>query len=116
MPRAPRALPPLPPDCPPELVACFVWTGITHKNEGRYGWMWDPAIRRMDSVHRIVRRRVFGSIPKGPNGRTLEVDELCDISLCVRPDHLDLKTRRPLNVPRRVRPEWLRELAQASRR
>jgi hypothetical protein len=24
----------------------------------------------------------------------VEVDELCEIALCVRPDHLDLKTKR----------------------
>jgi hypothetical protein len=38
--------------------------------------------------------------PEGPNGKTLEVDELGEISLCVRPDHLDLKTKRA-NVNKR---------------
>ena len=60
----------------------------------------DPAIGRMDTVHRIVWRRVYGPIPKAPNGKLLEVDELCEITLCVRPDHLDLKTKRD-NVKRR---------------
>jgi hypothetical protein len=114
----PRALPAVPPDCPPDLVEkmggdilakverrwprrhhelglCFVWTGITVSNAGRYGWMWDPALKRMDVTHRIVWRRVYGPIPAG-----LEVDELCEVSLCVRPDHLDLKTKRD-NVKRR---------------
>jgi hypothetical protein len=54
----------------------------------------------MDVAHRVVWRRVYGPIPNGPNGRTLEVDELCEISLCVRPDHLDLKTKSE-NVRRR---------------
>ena len=40
------------------------------------------------------------AIPNGSNGKPLEVDELCEVSLCVRPDHLDLKTKRD-NVRRR---------------
>ena len=40
------------------------------------------------------------TIPTGPNGKPLEVDELCEVTLCVRPDHLDLKTKSD-NVKRR---------------
>jgi HNH endonuclease len=82
------------------VATCLVWTGITVSNAGRYGWMWDPVLKRMDVVHRIVWRRVYGPIPNGPNGKPLEVDELGEISLCVRPDHLDLKTKRA-NVNKR---------------
>ena len=44
-------------------------------------------------------RRVYGPIPKGPNG-TLEVDHRCDITLCQRPDHLQVLTK-PDNTKRR---------------
>jgi len=40
-------------------------------------------------VHPVVWRCCFGVIPDG-----LEVDELCEVTLYVRRDHLDLKTKR----------------------
>ena len=46
--------------------------------------MYDRAIGRTDCLHRIVWRRVYGPIPKGQNGKPLEVDELCEVTLCVR--------------------------------
>jgi hypothetical protein len=119
----PPRLPPVPPDCPEDLVEkmgadilakverrwprrfhqlgpCLVWTGPTLSNEGVYGWMYDAAIGRMDVAHRVVWRRVFGVIPKGPNGKTLEVDHVCKVTLCQRPDHLRLLTKGD-NVRRR---------------
>jgi hypothetical protein len=77
-----------------ELGPCLVWTGPTLSNEGvygwMYGWMYDTALKRMDVAHRVVWRRCFGAIPKGPSGKTLEVDHRCDVTLCQRPDHLQL--------------------------
>src|SRR5205807_922217 len=83
-----------------ELGPCLVWTGPTQNDAGRYGWMYDAAIGRMDVSHRVVWRRVYGPIPTGPNGKTLEVDHKCDITLCQRPDHLRLLTKGD-NVKRR---------------
>jgi hypothetical protein len=42
----------------------------------------------------VVYERVYGPIPAGPDGKLLEVDHLCGVTLCVRPDHLSLKTKR----------------------
>src|SRR5207302_11302275 len=101
LPAPPRGLPPVPPDCPQELIEkmgadilakverrwpkqqhelgpCLVWTGPTLNSAGRYGWMYDQAIKRMDESHRVVWRRVYGTIPRGPNGKPLEVDHKCN--------------------------------------
>jgi hypothetical protein len=135
MPRGPRgaerALLPVPPDCPAELVErmgidiyskcerrwpvkqhklgpCLVWTGAKGPDaeKGPYGRKYDPAIKRTDYVHLIVWRRVYGPIPEG-----LDVDHVCNIALCQRPDHLQLLTkpdnsrrRRPTRGPRRSQP------------
>jgi hypothetical protein len=55
---------------------------------GIYGRMYDQKIRKSDYAHRVVWRRVYGPIPQG-----LTVDHLCEITLCQRPDHLDLVSR-----------------------
>jgi hypothetical protein len=123
LPTPPRALPAVPPDCPAELVEkmgadilakverrwparhhelgpCLVWTGKTLSDADVYGWLWDPALKRMDVVHRIVWRRVYGAILNGPDDKPLEVDHKCNITLCQRPDHLQLLTKGN-NVKRR---------------
>jgi len=43
---------------------------------------------------------VYGPIPVDPNGKPLEVDERCEVTLCVRPDHVQLLTKGD-NVRRR---------------
>jgi hypothetical protein len=125
LPSEPWRLPPVPPDCPVELVEkmgadiiakverrwsrqhhelgpCLVWTGAQQQAAAGkvYGKHYDAAIGRSDQAHRIVWRRVYGSIPRGPNGKPLEVDHKCDITLCQRPDHLQLLTKGD-NVKRR---------------
>jgi hypothetical protein len=128
LPRAPRGLPAVPPDCPEQLVEKMGadvlarverrWPRRFHElgpclvcrvgpngegtlnRAGIYGWMYDPATKAMDVMHRIVWRRVYGPIPKGPNGKTLEVDHICKVTLCQRPDHLQLLTKGD-NVRRR---------------
>jgi hypothetical protein len=52
------------------------------------GRLYDRRLKRTDYAHRIVWRRVFGAIPAG-----LTVDHLCRITLCQRPDHLELVTK-----------------------
>ncbi len=121
----PTALPPVPPECPAELVAmmgedvlskcerrwpkrrhalgpCLVWTGPKGPDAqtGPYGRLYDPTLKRTDYTHKVVWRRVYGLIPLGANGRPLEVDHKCKITLCQRPDHLELLTKRD-NVKRR---------------
>ncbi len=53
-----------------------------------YGRLYDPAIGRSDYAHRVVWRRVYGPIPAG-----LTVDHVCRVTLCQRPDHLELVTK-----------------------
>ena len=61
---------------------------------GLYGRIYDKEIGRSDAAHRVVWRRVYGPIPRGSNGKPLEVDHLCNVMLCQRPDHLELVTKR----------------------
>ena len=115
----PLGLPPRPPECPPELLAkmgadilakverrwskrhhelgaCLVWRDgePTYRAAGGlYGRIYDPSIKRSDYAHRVVWRRCYGPIRIGPNGKPLEVDHLCEITLCQRPDHLEVVTR-----------------------
>jgi HNH endonuclease/TraM recognition site of TraD and TraG len=121
MPRAQPSLPPVPPDCPAELLAkmgadilakverrwpkrhhelgpCLVWRDgepVIQAAGGLYGRIYDPAIKRSDAAHLVVWRRVYGPIPRG-----LEVDHVCNVTLCQRPDHLQLLTKGD-NVKRR---------------
>jgi hypothetical protein len=60
-----------------------------------YGRFYDAAIGRTDYTHRVVWRRVYGAIPAG-----LTVDHVCNVTLCHRPDHLQLLTK-PNNTRRR---------------
>lgn len=116
-----RVLPPSPPECPQELRErmgvdilakveqrevsrrrelgpCLVWRDgqPTIKAAGNvYGRMYDPALKRSDLAHKVVWRRCYGPIPRG-----LEVDHRCDVTLCQRPDHLQLLSKRD-NLKRR---------------
>jgi len=113
------ALPPVPPDCPRALVEkmgtdilakvdrrwprrrhelgpCLVWReGEPTSKDGRYGRIYDGVIGRTDYAHRVVWRRCYGAIPRG-----LDVDHMCNVTLCQRPDHLQLLTK-PENTRRR---------------
>ena len=62
---------------------------------GCTGRIYDPAIKRSNAAHLVVWRRVYGPIPRG-----LEVDHKCNVTLCQRPDHLQLLTKGD-NVKRR---------------
>jgi len=116
---APRSLPSVPPDCPAELVEkmgadifarcerrwprqrhalgpCLVWTGPKGPDaeKGPYGRLYDATLKRTDYTHKVVWRRVYGPIPCGRNGKPLEVDHKCKVTLCQRPDHLQVLTKR----------------------
>jgi hypothetical protein len=72
--------------------------GVGGADAGVYGWMYDAAIKRLDVSHRVVWRRCYGPIPRG-----LDVDHVCNVSLCQRADHLQLLTK-----PDNTRERWAR--------
>jgi hypothetical protein len=80
-----------------ELGPCLVWTGAKGPDaqKGPYGRLYDKALGKTDYAHRVVWRRVYGVIPAG-----LDVDHLCGITLCQRPDHFELVSK-PTNSRRR---------------
>src|SRR6266851_5594715 len=45
------------------LPECSRVIGQILSDAGKYGWMYDAALGRMDVAHRVVWRRVFGTIP-----------------------------------------------------
>jgi hypothetical protein len=60
--------------------ACFVWNRyIDRHGYGRF--------RKHSAAHRMAYEYAFGPIPEG-----LQIDHLCDIRACVRPDHLEAVT------------------------
>ena len=72
-----------------ELGPCLVWTGV--QVQGRpYGRMYDPQLKRSGPSHLVVWRRVY---PDKPIHKGWTVDHLCRVTLCQRPDHLELVTR-----------------------
>jgi hypothetical protein len=61
---------------------CWIWTGCTSPDGyGRFGG-W--ATHGTSLPHRASWSEVNGSIPDG-----LEIDHLCQVRNCVRPDHLE---------------------------
>ena len=81
-----------------ELGPCLVWTGATSRDaEGPVR----ADVRRGDRQERLrPPRGLAAGVRADPGGDGLEVDELCEITLCERPDHLELMTKRD-NVKRR---------------
>ena len=62
---------------------CWIWTGACN---GKYGLIWKPPGFTM--AHRIAYELYKGQIPAG-----MYVCHLCDVPLCVNPDHLFLGTQ-----------------------
>jgi hypothetical protein len=60
-------------------TGCVEWRGRTN---GRYGLF--TLVDRNILAHRYAYDEQVGPIPEG-----LEVDHLCDVKRCVRPDHLE---------------------------
>jgi hypothetical protein len=96
--RAPDVLPGLP---PPRLEVarlldqidrsghCHVWTGKTDRDG--YGIVrWNGNWGR---VHRVVWELANGPVPRGDNGKALDLDHQCRNRLCCKPDHLEPVTR-----------------------
>jgi hypothetical protein len=69
---------------------CWMWAGATTR--GGYGHLGMG--RRNQRAGRLAYLRLVGPIPGG-----LQIDHLCRVRLCVRPDHLETVT--PLTNMRR---------------
>lgn len=63
--------------------ACWVWTGALDREGYPVGRVNQVTVR----VHRVVYAREVGPIPEG-----FEVDHVCQVRRCVRPDHLEAVT------------------------
>ena len=62
---------------------CWIWSGAVHKSGyGQVKWKGQSTV-----AHRVVYTLVKGEIPEGA-----VLDHLCNIKLCVNPDHLDPTT------------------------
>lgn len=66
---------------------CWLWTGNLNRNG--YGRVMHPATQRMVVAHRLVYEALGGPIPEG-----MQLDHLCRVRRCVRPDHLEPVTQR----------------------
>lgn len=64
---------------------CWRWTATL--NPGGYGQFWNGA--KLVSAHRWAYEHLVGPIPDG-----LQLDHLCRVRNCVRPDHLEPVTHR----------------------
>ncbi len=64
---------------------CWLWLGC--KVGGGYGRFWDGICYVM--AHRWAYEDRFGKVPTG-----LQLDHLCRIRRCVRPDHLEPVTAK----------------------
>lgn len=63
----------------------WLWTGSV-QNKG-YGVIWMNK-KKLYLAHRVMWMICYGPIPKN-----MTVDHVCNIKLCVYPDHLQLLTR-----------------------
>lgn len=62
---------------------CWLWTGT--KDRDGYGLMWTPEGTR--GAHRVAYTLSGREIPAG-----LQIDHICRVTSCVRPDHLQVVT------------------------
>lgn len=72
-----------------ESSDCWIWTG--GRNAQGYGVISLTAafVRYRYPAHRVLYERLIGPIPEG-----LQLDHLCRVHACVRPDHLEPVTNR----------------------
>jgi hypothetical protein len=69
-------------------VGCWLWQGGRGGSPQRpYGVYFWPGQRRV-GAHRIAYALTYGSVPEGS-----VVHHLCNVTLCVRPDHLVATTQ-----------------------
>jgi len=68
--------------------ACWLWTGGTN---GKYGVF--SAETRHRSGKKVYAHRFSYELSNGPIPEGLVINHLCEVKLCVRPDHLEAATR-----------------------
>ncbi len=68
-----------------KTLTCWRWVGSI--NRGGYGSCGNPGTRKTMLAHRRSWEMANGPIPAG-----LQLDHICKVRCCVRPDHLDLVT------------------------
>lgn len=62
--------------------SCWLWTA---SQDGRgYGAAWDSRTKTARKAHVVIYELAIGPVPNG-----LELDHLCRVRHCVRPDHLE---------------------------
>lgn len=66
---------------------CWLW--IAARNADGYGSFWLGSPRRSIGAHRFAYELLVGQIPAG-----MQLDHLCRVRHCVRPDHLEPVTNR----------------------
>jgi len=84
----------------PDMPGCWIWTGSTAFNDPTYAKTNIGSERFL--VHRLMLEQKLGR-PIKPG---LVVDHLCNLSLCVNPEHLRETTQRE-NVLRGAGPSAL---------
>lgn len=84
---------------------CWLWTAYTSPSD-KYG-RFSPTAGDCRLAHRVAFHHSTGPIPTG-----LDLDHLCRVRACVRPDHLEPVTRM-VNVQRGLSPlvcgQWQRD-------
>lgn len=77
---------------------CWLWTAGTRGGYGRF-WIGHTHV----DAHRFAYEMLVG-----PVQLDLEVDHLCRVRRCVRPDHLEAVTKQE-NIRRSTVGQWLRD-------
>lgn len=71
-----------------DAEGCWLWRGnVNNRGYGVIGWRESPTKNRGTSAHRVAYQLFKGEIPDG-----YEIDHLCRVILCCRPDHLEAVT------------------------
>lgn len=75
----------------PDLGPCWLWTGYVSEKGYARTHVGSSVNGKFigDYVHRISYKLHKGAIPEG-----LDIDHLCEVKHCIRPDHLAIATRQ----------------------
>lgn len=67
---------------------CWEWTGYIRPDGYPHTTMMVNGVQKQKLAHRVVYEMLVGDIPDG-----LDIDHLCRVRHCVKPDHLEPVTR-----------------------